>query len=130
MADSFSALMSKALSNLLIEGFQIEGDGVQVSHLQFADDTIYFIKDSEEQVANLKLILSIFETISWFKINYAKSSLLGIMVEEVVHRFASVMGCQVEQWLMKYLGMPLGGNQKSCAFWDPVVERVNKKLAC
>lgn len=78
MADSFSALMYKALSNSLIEGFQIGGDGVQVSHLQFADDTICFIKDSEEQVVNLKLILSIFKTISRFKVNYAKSSLLGI----------------------------------------------------
>lgn len=48
----------------------------------------------------------------------------------MVHRFASVMGCQVEQWPMKYLEMPLSGNQKFCAFWDPMVERVNKKLAC
>lgn len=31
---------------------------------------------------------------------------------------------------MNYLGMPLGGSQKSCAFWDLVVERVNKKLTC
>lgn len=45
-------------------------------------------------MANLKLILSIFETILGFKVNYAKSSLLEIRVEEEeVHRFASVMGC-------------------------------------
>lgn len=131
VADSFSALMSKALSNSLIEEFWIRRDGVQVSHLQFADDTICFIKDSEEPVANLKYIFSIFETISGLKVNYAKSILLGIGVEEeVVHRYASVMACQVEKWSMKYLGMPLGGNKKSSTFWDPVVERVNKKLSC
>lgn len=30
---------------------------------------------------------------------------------------------------MKYLGMPLGGNPRALSFWDPVVERINKKLA-
>lgn len=34
----------------------------------------------------------------------------------------------ISVWLMKYLGMPLGGNLKSCNFWDPVVEKIGKRL--
>lgn len=42
--------------------------------------------------------------------------------------FEGSFGCTVQQWPLKYLGMPLGGNPRSISFWDLVVERVNKKL--
>lgn len=41
-----------------------------------------------------------------------------------------VMGCKVGSWPMKYLGMLLGGNPRAVSFWDPVVEKVSKKMAC
>lgn len=37
VANSFSALMSKALASSLVEGFQIAGEDLSISHLQFAD---------------------------------------------------------------------------------------------
>ena len=29
---------------------------------------------------------------------------------------------------MPYLGLPLGGNPKTIGFWDPVVERISRRL--
>ena len=29
---------------------------------------------------------------------------------------------------MSYLGLPLGGNPKTIGFWDPVVERISRRL--
>lgn len=102
-------------------------DGVQVSHLQFVDDTICFIKDSKEQVIHLKYILKIYETISGLMVNFSKSNLAEIGVDEgVVCWYAQLLGCRVEHWPLNYLWMPLGGSQKSCAFWDLVVKMVNK----
>lgn len=60
VADAFSALMSKVILNSLIDGFCIGRDGVWFTHLEFANDTICFTNDSEEQVVHLKLILKIF----------------------------------------------------------------------
>lgn len=78
----------------------------------------------------LKYILEIFERISGLKVNFSKSSLAGMGVEDRdISRYAQILRCRVEQWTMKYLGMPLGGNQRSCVFWDPVDEKVNKKLS-
>lgn len=48
MADAFSALMAKTQESSLIEGFSIGRNGVTISHLQFADDTICFLKVEEE----------------------------------------------------------------------------------
>lgn len=30
---------------------------------------------------------------------------------------------------MSYLGLPLGGNPRALSFWNPVVEKVEKKVA-
>lgn len=60
VVDSFSALMTKALDWSLMEGIQIGREDISISHLQFANDTICFLKNSKEQVFNLKHILQIF----------------------------------------------------------------------
>ncbi|RVW31049.1 hypothetical protein CK203_093528 [Vitis vinifera] len=35
---------------------------------------------------------------------------------------------EVSEWLLSYLGLPLGGNPKTIGFWDPVVERISRRL--
>lgn len=124
MADSFNALKSKALSTSLIKGFYVGRDELCISHLQYANDIMSFIGDSEEQVENLKHILMVFKIISEFCVNFLKSSLVDIDVgKEDLNRYALILGCKVDTWPMKYLGLPLGGHPKSLPFWDPVVER-------
>lgn len=43
---------------------------------------------------------------------------------------AEMISCNVDAWPIKYLGVPLGGQPRSTTFWDLVVEKVSKKLAC
>ena len=63
------------------------------------------------------------------KVNLEKSFLLGINTnQEMVSRLASVLNCREAEWPLSYLGLPLGGNPKSKAFWDPVVEKVARRL--
>ena len=58
---------------LLIKGFAIDNADHEVTHLQFADDTIMFCDASWLQANNLKIILKWFKFSLGLKINYGTS---------------------------------------------------------
>ena len=59
----------------------------------------------------------------------SKSILLGINTDEVLlQELAESTGCELGDWPIKYLGLPLGGNPPRIEFWDPVVSKVAKRL--
>ena len=63
------------------------------------------------------------------KINTSKTILLGLGIEEqFVTSLANSMGCEVGLWPTTYLGMPLGGHPCSRIFWEPVLNKVVKRL--
>lgn len=72
--------------------------GLTVSHLQFADDTIVFVKPELEGITNLKSILKIVEVISGLKVNWGKCGIVSIHVEEsFLSSLADSLGCKVEK---------------------------------
>lgn len=130
VADGLSAIIENAELENLVEGTIIGDDSLMVSHLQFVDDTILFLKEDFDNVRQMELCMKIFEAISSLKVNLFMSYIVDINVEEnFVTNLPDIMGCSVGRWPINYLGMPLGGNPKSVAFWDPVVEKVSKKMA-
>ena len=50
--------------------------------LQYADDTLLFLENNLEKASNLKWLLVCFEQMSDMKINYNKSDLLTVGLEE------------------------------------------------
>ncbi|KAI8548067.1 hypothetical protein RHMOL_Rhmol07G0243600 [Rhododendron molle] len=67
---------------------------------------------------------------SGLKINFSKSLLCGVKVNhQEVTSLARVMGCKVDHLPIKYLGLPLGANPNRIRTWDPVVERMEKRLS-
>ncbi|KAM2004953.1 hypothetical protein FF1_000090 [Malus domestica] len=129
VVDVLSRMIEKAQGNHLIKGLRVGVDNVEISHLQFADDTIFFLNGHEENWNNLLLLLDLFGKVSGLKINKTKCSLVGINSDcEKIYRLASSWGCEVGAWPMSYLGLPLGGKPKSIKFWDPVVEKVELRL--
>jgi hypothetical protein len=53
------------------------------------------IQDDLEQARNLKLLLYIFEAISGLKINFEKSQVMLILVDDVkAQSFADLLNCQ------------------------------------
>ena len=102
---------------------------IRVSHLWFVDDTIFFFRASVDDFQNLKLILLIFGILSRLKININKSTLCGINTShDQISKLALMLGCTISNWHLMYLGLPLGGNPKSISFWDPVIDRVSRRL--
>ena len=75
-ADALAILMNNALKHDLVKGVLSKGEDKGINMLQYADDTIFLIKDEVESVKNLKFILGTFEQMSGLKINFHKSELL------------------------------------------------------
>ena len=124
IADTLSRLMKRACDKDLIEGFVIGRDKVRLSHLQFANDSIFFMSNKEDNIINLMGVLNLFSLISGLKVNMGKSKVVGINMEAGrVDDIANGMGCSKGSWPMEYLGLPLGGNPSSYVFWEPVIEK-------
>ena len=63
------------------------------------------------------------------KVNVAKSEMVPIGEVNNVHALAEIFGCRVGALLMTYLGMSLGAPHKSPSIWNPILEKIERKLA-
>ncbi|GKV42304.1 hypothetical protein SLEP1_g49718 [Rubroshorea leprosula] len=130
VAEGLNGLMQSALDKDLYKGVRIGNGNVVVSHLQFADDTIFFGEASEENIQAIKCIMRTFELASGLKINFGKSQLMEIGTEEGwKERMAYRLCCKGGELPFKYLGIPIGGNHRKLAMWKPLMESFKKKLA-
>jgi hypothetical protein len=82
MSDVFTKILYKAASNNLIQGLLPQVVPGGVISLQYADDTILFVKKNIEMAKKLKWLLTCFEQMSRMRINYHKSDLLSINVDQ------------------------------------------------
>ncbi|GKV24334.1 hypothetical protein SLEP1_g33961 [Rubroshorea leprosula] len=77
----------------------------------------------------MKGILRTFDLVSGLKINFNKSLIIGIGVEEEwLDKMAWIMCCKKGNLPFKYLGIPIGGSCRKISFWKPLVEVFHKKL--
>ncbi|KAJ9691309.1 hypothetical protein PVL29_013479 [Vitis rotundifolia] len=129
VADVLSRMLLRAEERNLLEGFRVGRNKTRVSHLQFADDTIFFSNTREEDQQTLKSLLLVFGHISGLKVNLDKSFIYGINLDQDhLSRLALMLDCKASRWPILYLSLPLGGNPKACGFWDPVIERISGRL--
>lgn len=55
----------------LIEGLRVGKDNVELSLLQYADDTLIFLPHNAEKILNIKRIMQCFSIMSGFDINFS-----------------------------------------------------------
>ena len=79
------------------------GEGIQVSHLLFADDTLVFCRASKDQMMFLSWVLMWFEAISGLRINLDKSELILVGGVENAEALAVELGCMVGSLPSTYL---------------------------
>ncbi|RVW78847.1 Transposon TX1 uncharacterized 149 kDa protein [Vitis vinifera] len=121
--EALSYLINRAVRESFLIGCRLRGrggSGIQVSHLLFADDTLVFCEDSQDQMAILSWLLMWFEAISGLSINLNKSETLPVGKVENAEVLASELGCKVGSLPSTYLELPLGAPHKSMAVWDGV----------
>ena len=81
------------------------------------------------QVLFLHLVLSWFEIVLGLKINLDKFELVPMGVVPNFEMLVNALGCKQGSLPMKYLGLPLGAKWKDRAVWNPIIEKVEKRLA-
>ena len=102
---------------------------VHVSHLLFANDTLSFSDANPAHIFNLRLLFTWFEAISGLKINFNKSEMAPVGNVPDLDNLAAILGCKTVQLPINYLGLPLGAKFKSKTIWDPILEKMERKLS-
>lgn len=109
VTEGLHILLSRAQALGLVQGVKVGPNGVILSHLQFADDSLLFCAAEIDDVRNLKRVLRCFKVLSGLRINYHKSVVCGVGVpDENMAAFASILNCKVKALPISYLGLPLG----------------------
>jgi hypothetical protein len=129
VVEGFSGVMRNAVNMGLFKGISVGSTPVEISHLQYADDTLCFGEASVENLWTLKAILRGFEMASGLKVNFWKSGLMGVHVSSTFMEMASsFLNCRLGSIPFKYLGLPVGANPKCESTWDPLVDHLRRRL--
>lgn len=83
-----------------------------------------------ENLWTIKAILRCFELVSSLKVNFNKSRVVGINVEQSFKNDAAIfLNCKGGELPFKYLGLPIGANPRRIGTWQPFIEAFEKKLS-
>lgn len=130
VVEVLSKMIDKSKQLGFFKGIQLNGSSKQITHLQFADDTIIFIEDNVVSIRTIRNILRCFYLLTGLKINFSKSSLYSVgkgcvLLSQGARFLTSLIG----SWPITYLGVTIGLSPRRKVFWDPLVKKVEKKLA-
>lgn len=130
VGEALSRMINAVVDVGLFAGFSVAKNTPAIGHLQFADDTLIFCGNDEDQIRYVKATLLCFEAVSGLKINFSKSEVIGIRMDKsLLHKFARIMGCKVGELPVMYLGLPLCMKSATKWLWNLVVERVERRLS-
>jgi len=100
-----------------------------ISHLQYADDTLFLEAATMANPWALKTILRCFELASGRKVNFSNSFVMGVNVGGdflcLVERF---LYCRVGSVPFTYLGLPVGANPRLEKTWQPLLQLLANRL--
>jgi hypothetical protein len=98
--------------------------------LQYAGDTLIVLQGDLGGASALKLILDQFAALSGLHINYAKSTLVPIrMDEQSVLLCVKTIGCEREGFPQPYLGLPLSINKLPLSAYTPYIQKTDRYLS-
>ncbi|KAK3230297.1 hypothetical protein Dsin_002178 [Dipteronia sinensis] len=109
---------------------KFEDQVVHVTHLELADDTILFLQLKVEYLLNLRRILHCFEMASGLRVNFHMSCIVKVGKKNQAEIYwAKALRCNRASLPITYLGMPLGSNPNTKNIWNPVVQKIENRLA-
>ncbi|KAK3206960.1 hypothetical protein Dsin_021006 [Dipteronia sinensis] len=130
ISEGLSCLFKKAVVLGLMKGVVFGSDAIHITHLQFADVTIIFLEPRVEYLMNTRRILRCFELATGLRINFYKSCVVNVRKggnNDSV--WADCFGCNKADLPISYLGFPLGARPLAKTFWNPLMSRLEKRLA-
>ena len=123
-------MLLKAANSDIIQGLLPNVFQGGIISLQYTDDTLLFLKHNYQQVVNFKWLLTCFENLSGMKINYHKSDLLTLGLDEDENNsLARLFCCNIGSFPIKYLGVPLHFSKLRREDIQPVVDKLINRIA-
>jgi hypothetical protein len=130
--EALNKLLMRAEEGHFLRCFEVQGrnnNPLMISNLLFADDTLIFCDADVDQIGYLKCTLLCFEAVSGLRVNLGKSEMVPIGNVPNIQELAAMLECRISALPMNYLGLHLGARYKSKVLWDPVLEKMGRKLA-
>jgi hypothetical protein len=107
-----SDLLQDVINDLLSQGsisLPIQINDPDFPIVQYADDTLLILPANFDQLLALKEALQKFYLSTGLEVNYQKSSMILVNVDEgTMSQLASAFGCQLATLPFTYVGLPLG----------------------
>jgi hypothetical protein len=121
-------MLSKAASNRYVAGFMCSSYLKRVISLQYVDDTLLFLSHDVRAACHLKWLMTCFEKISGVRINFHKSDLTPVNLEEETQIYAQIFCCKIETFPFKYLGVPLHYDKLRREDIQPIVVMILNRI--
>jgi hypothetical protein len=100
-----------------------------IASLQYADDTLLFLKNDPRVALNLRWILTCFEQISRMRVNFHKSELIPINMDVTeTQPFLDIFQCVMGRFPVKYLGIRLHHDRLRRDDLQPLIENILKRI--
>lgn len=74
-------------------------------------------------------VLTWFEDASSLKINLGRLEMVPIGEVSILEDLVCILGCKITSLPLKYLDLPLGAKFKDTTIWNPIVEKMQERLA-
>ncbi|WVZ79230.1 hypothetical protein U9M48_026834 [Paspalum notatum var. saurae] len=127
IGDALAEILRTARDKKVLHGLVpdlVEGG---LTHLQYTDDTILFLENTEIEIRNMKFLLFCYEEMSGIRINYAKSEVFTVGIgDREGDDIAKVFNCKKGTFPIKYLGIPIGDRRLSKEEMSEPVRKVEK----
>ena len=118
VADTLSQIFTKAEKEGYIKGLG-NFHNKDIINLNFADDTLLFIKADYKMIETRKWIFIGFENWSGLKVNFTKSEIIPLNISEAEGiELAHILGCKIGKFPITYLGVPLSWSKLRNKDWD------------
>jgi hypothetical protein len=129
-ADLLQAAINKAFTDGILQAPFSPDFGMDYPIVQYADDTLIIMPACPMQVAAMKNILENYALSTGLKINFHKSSLIPINLNNnSAQNMADLLGCNVDAMSFTYLGLPLGTTKPSVYDLMPLVHRIERRVS-
>jgi hypothetical protein len=97
--------------------------------IQYADDTLIIMEGDPYQLFFLKTVLRNFSNSTGLKVNFSKSMMLPININESrLQHLARTFGCSTGSFPFTYLGLPLGLTKPKVQDYLPLVNKCERRL--
>jgi hypothetical protein len=128
--DVLTKMIDKASKNILVSGLLGQFRPRGILALQYEDGTLLFSSYDLVDVRNLKGVMMLFEKVSGVKINFHKSELIPVNVEEnQVHGISHILNCPLGSLPFKYLGVTLHIEKLKREDLQPIIDKMLKRAA-